>query len=317
MPEPDLGHSPTIPTTPETLKTLSAESNGCLDQSPAEGLRGSSLGASAEPFALAGASVGNEPTVRGEQFQGSRGDLQGQGSDARQRGGAPFLVLEGTSHTRGEGWTLRDEPCPLASWVNAHDQTGEVYGPATCKNARCRRCSRMVSARTFALARSAMADLPKGNRVRFMTLTRAPETWEGTRKRMQDLAQYLRRQEIGLDWLWVVERGERTGMKHVHAVQWGPEKIPWEQLLDWWGHRVEVQAARAATDYLGKNVVRYLGKGLDGEGQDIEAHMNLNGGRAAHWSRGFYAGMSRKGFAAAHPWDELEHLGRHYVEGQR
>lgn len=175
----------------------------------------------------------------------------------------------------------------------------------------------MVSARTFALARSALTDLPEGNRVRFVTLTLAPEQWDDVRKRMKDLVQYLRRQGVEVQWLWVVEEGEQTGMKHIHAVQWGPQKIPWQDLLGWWGHRVEIAAARAAMGYLSKNVVRYLGKGLDGEGEDIEAHMNLNGGRAAHWTRGFYAGLSREAFAAAHPWDELEHVGRHYVEGQR
>lgn len=134
---------------------------------------------------------------------------------------------------------------------------------------------------------------------------------------MKDLAQYLRRQGIRVQWLWVVEEGEQNGMKHVHAVQWGPERIPWEDLLSWWGHRVQIEAASAAMGYLGKNVVRYLGKGLDGEGADIEAHMNLNGGRAAHWSRGFFAGMSREAFARAHPLPGVYFLDRHYVEGQR
>lgn len=134
---------------------------------------------------------------------------------------------------------------------------------------------------------------------------------------MQDLAQYLRRQGIQVQWLWVVEEGEKNGMKHIHAVQWGPEKIPWEDLLGWWGHRVQIEAARAATDYLGKNVVRYLGKGLDGDRAEIEAHMNLNGGRAAHWTRHFFAGMSRKAYNQTYRLPGTFWLDHRYVEGQR
>lgn len=215
------------------------------------------------------------------------------------------------------GWSLRDEPCPVAGYVAMDRTTGEVPWEATCNSARCFRCSRVVSARTFAMARRALDQIPKGHRVRFITLTLAPEEWADLRKKMQDLVQYLRRRGIGVEWLWVVEQGEQTGMKHIHAVQWGPEKIPWEDLLGWWGARVQIEAARAASDYLGKNVVRYLGKGLDGERAEIEAHMNLNGGRAAHWTRHFFAGQSRKGFKESNRLPGLYFLDRVPVEGQR
>lgn len=136
--------------------------------------------------------------------------------------------------------------------------------------------------------------------LRFITLTLAPEDWQDVRRRMRDLVQHLRRQGIAVKWLWVVEEGSETGMKHIHAVQWG-DFIPWRDLLAWWGARVEIQASRDAFDYLGKNIIRYLGKGLDGDRDAIEGHMNLNGGRAAHWSRGFFNGLGRDAFAQAHP----------------
>lgn len=197
-----------------------------------------------------------------------------------------------------EPWTLREDACPLEGYAAVDWTTGEVAWSATCGSARCYRCSRMVSARSFALARRAIEEM-NPRYVRFLTLTLAPEEWQDVRLRMHNLVQYLRRQGIRVKWLWVVEVGA-GGMKHVHAVQWG-DFIPWEQLLSWWGARVQIEASKAAVGYLGKNVIRYLGKGLDGDREAIEDHMNLNGGRAAHWSRGFFAGMGRDEFARAHP----------------
>lgn len=221
--------------------------------------------------------------------------------------GAPFLVLEGRlqadegapEEAPRNAWTLRDDPCPLEGFAAVDWSTGEVAWSATCGSARCYRCSRMVSARSFALARRAVEEMsPK--HVRFITLTLAPEEWQDVRRRMQMLVEHLRRRGIRVKWLWVVEEGSQTGMKHIHAVQWG-DFIPWQDLLTWWGARVQIEASKAAVGYLGKNVIRYLGKGLDGDRQAIEGHMNLNGGRAAHWSRGFFAGMGRDEFARAHP----------------
>lgn len=308
------------PTHLDAQKTLSAESDGCRVQSPAEGLRGSSLGATPDVVSHVRASLDDEPSS-GEHHHGSAGLRQAEDDalEGRREAVAPFLVLEGRLEPRHDavGWSLREDPCPLTGYLAVDRSTGEVAWNATCNSARCFRCSRVVSARTFAMARRSLEDLPAGSRVRFITLTLAPERWEEVRHRMKMLARYFRRRGITVQWLWVVEEGERNGMKHVHAVQWGPEKIPWEDLLGVWGHRVQIESAHAAMGYLGKNVVRYLGKGLDGDRSSIEAHMNLNGGRAAHWSRGFFAGESREGFARSHRLPGTFWLDRHWVEGQR
>jgi hypothetical protein len=198
-----------------------------------------------------------------------------------------------------EGWSLRDGECPLEGFSAVDVTTGEVAWTATCGSARCYRCSRIVSARSFALARRALAEM-NPRYVRFITLTLAPEQWQDVRKRMKDLVQFLRSRGIAVKWLWVVEEGSENGMKHIHCVQWG-DFIPWQELLGWWGARVQIEAADAAVGYLGKNIIRYLGKGLDGDRDAIESHMNLNGGRAAHWSRGFFAGLGRDDFAREHP----------------
>jgi len=199
----------------------------------------------------------------------------------------------------GVGWSLRDDECPLEGALAFDRTTGEVAWRPTCKNARCRRCSRQVSAQTFALARRALEDT--NERVRFITLTRAPEGWEATRQAVRTWLQHLRRSGYDMHVLWVVEEGSETGMKHVHAVQWG-DFIPKAVLDESWPHGWnEIEGARAATNYLAKGVVRYVAKGLDGDGAEIEAHMNLNGGRAAHWSREFFAGQGRNAYRASKP----------------
>lgn len=203
----------------------------------------------------------------------------------------------------GVGWSLRDDECPLLGGISIDRTTGEVAWIPSCKNARCLNCSRRVSSRTFALARR-VADLEadSGGWVRFITLTRAPEGWQATRKAVQDWLQYLRRHGYGMHVLWVVEKGSQTGMKHVHVIQRG-HFVPKAVLEASWPHgSTQIAAARAAaSDYLAKGVIKYVGKGLDGEADEIEAHMNLNGGRAAHWSRGFFDGSSRDDFARRFP----------------
>lgn len=215
------------------------------------------------------------------------------------------LVLEGRLQTENDagGWTLRDDECPLEDAVSFDRTNGEIVFRPTCKNARCRRCSRQVSARTFALARR-LADIHSadGTWLRFITLTQAPEGWEATRQAMWTWLQHLRRLGYVMHVLWVAERGSDTGMKHVHVIQWG-DFIPITALEESWPHgSTQIAAARrAATDYLSKGVIKYVAKELDGDDAGILQHMNLNGGRAAHWSREFFLGVGRDDFGKAFP----------------
>jgi hypothetical protein len=198
-----------------------------------------------------------------------------------------------------DSWTLRDDPCPLEGALAMDRTTGEIAWRPTCKNARCRRCSRQVSAQTFALARRALED--SGERVRFITLTLAPEGWQATRQAMWEWLQRCRRAGYVMNVLWVVEEGSETGMRHIHVVQTG-SYVPKAFLSDSWPFgSTQIEGARAATNYLAKGVVRYVAKGLDGDGASIEAHMNLNGGRAAHWSNEFFDGKGRNAYRAANP----------------
>jgi hypothetical protein len=226
--------------------------------------------------------------------------LQAVERELAERRGSTELVLEGRMQTepQGSGWTLRDDECPLEGALSFDRTTGEVVWRPTCKNARCRRCSRQVSAQTFALARKALEGV---ERVRFITLTQAPEGWDATRQAMWTWLQHLRRLGYAMRVLWVVEEGSENGMRHVHVIQWG-SFIPKHVLDASWPYGFnEIEGARAATNYLAKGVVRYVAKGIDGDGESIEEHMNLNGGRPAHWSRDFFAGQGRNAYRQANP----------------
>lgn len=199
----------------------------------------------------------------------------------------------------GVGWSLRDDECPLEGAIAFDRTTGEVAWRPTCKNARCRRCSRQVSAQTFALARRAVEE---EKRLRFITLTQAPEGWEETRLAVKTWRRNLHRHGVAGQGLWVVERGSETGMKHVHVVQHGPKKIPLEILDASWPYGfTQIESARAAVDYLGKGVMRYVAKGIDDGAESLTEHMDINGGRAAHWTTGFFAGMGRNAYREANP----------------
>lgn len=199
----------------------------------------------------------------------------------------------------GVGWSLRDDECPLTGAIAFDRTTGEVAWRPTCKNARCRRCSRQVSAQTFALARRAVEDAP---RLRFITLTRAPEGWQNTREALKYFRKSLGRHGVAGESLVVIERGSETGMKHAHLVQHGPRKIPIPLLEAAWPYgSTQIESAHAAINYLGKGVLRYVAKGIDGGAESLTEHMDINGGRAAHWSTGFFDGMGRNAYREAHP----------------
>lgn len=215
------------------------------------------------------------------------------------------------------GWSFNGLDCPHAGRVVFDRNTGEAAWSASCKNARCERCSRRFSRRTFALARTALDGcashrsgevcepcrqrVPK--RVRFITLSTAEPlgSWQDWRIALRNWRRNLERHGVAGEMLYVRENGSVTGMQHVHVVQTGPRKIPMQVLDESWPFGMtNIQSARQAVDYVGKQVLRYVGKGADAR-ETIESHMNLNGGRAAHWTRGFFWGQGRDDFARVHP----------------
>lgn len=237
-------------------------------------------------------SLGGPSAVRGTTLGGG------------PEGVAPLGLLEKEEWSQRKEWSLRSY-CPLDHLSAFDPQTGEFvpgFDPR-CKNPRCYRCARAYVGRTFALARLALDHV---DRSRLVTFTLASQTdadswtwadWQEARKVQR---RNLRRKGLAYESLSVVEEGSDNGRPHMHDVQHG-SFIPKDVLSASWPHGMTniKSAASAGASYLSKSALPYLAKNASAEGSDdaLVDHMNLNGGRAEHHTRGFYAGMSREAFA--------------------
>jgi len=98
-------------------------------------------------------------------------------------------------------------------------------------------------------------------------------------------------------------------MIHVHALQHG-DFLPQRALADWWGRRVDIRkvsdvdgAARYTTKHAANRVVSYTMKNT---GRALQEHLDLNGGRGVHTSRGYLRGLrSDDVWRILHPASEL------------
>lgn len=127
---------------------------------------------------------------------------------------------------------------------------------------------------------------------RFVTLTQAPDSWQAVRQRMRTLTMRVRRAGYRCEWAWTVEKGAKTGMVHIHALQHG-SYVPQAALQDLWGRIVHVRAirgARSAAGYAMKEAGRVAGYAMKGTHAQLLDHLDLNGGRGCHLSRGYLRG---------------------------
>jgi hypothetical protein len=160
--------------------------------------------------------------------------------------------------------------------------TGERF-PGACKVYRCPRCG-PVKARAY--GQLAAASRPE----RFVTLTRAGETWPDVRRHMQLFVEAVRRLEYDWQAFWAVEENPLHTGHHVHALQHG-DYIPQAVLQEAWGAIVHIERIEAVLEQQGRTALyvikgtgaaNYVTKGTTG---DLVAHLGRNGGRTAHWSR--------------------------------
>jgi hypothetical protein len=128
---------------------------------------------------------------------------------------------------------------------------------------------------------------------RFLTLTQAPGEWQRLRQKVRKLRMKMAADGYRAEWAWVVERGSRTGMIHVHALQHG-SFIPQRYLQDRWGSIVHISrisdvdsAVKYTTKHAANRVVRYT---LKQAAAELDAHLDLNGGRGIHLSRRYLHG---------------------------
>ena len=184
--------------------------------------------------------------------------------------------------------------CPRRPFWMVRDDDG-LRTPASCDSYRCDVCGPRKAFASAALATAAVRAAP---RARFVTLTQAPDDWQARRWELNKLRRRLRAAGYSWEHAWATEKGSKTGMIHVHALQWG-DYVPQDQLQDAWGHRVDIRAIHSdgIGAYVSKDALKVAGytiKGTRASAQGMAEFLELNGGRALHWSRGFLHGMTKR-----------------------
>lgn len=168
--------------------------------------------------------------------------------------------------------------------------------PASCDAYRCPVCGPRKARTSAALATYALRQSHGG---RLVTLTLAPGDWQSRRQKIRDLRRWALAN--GWDWemFWATEANPKGTGVHVHGIQTGRQKIPQASLQDRWGHIVDIRRVRtpAAGAYVVKEAMRvagYVVKNGTESAEALDAHLALNGGRAAHWTRGFLGGLTKR-----------------------
>lgn len=195
---------------------------------------------------------------------------------------------------------LPSEICPKRPyWVVAKEKPDLRY-PASCDAYRCGICGPRKAEQSAAIMTWAIREARRrGLRTRLITGTQAPEEWQQRRQKVRDLRRWAV-DELGVEFEmgWATERGGQTGMIHVHGIQHGSQKVPQKALQARWGAIVDIRQVRtpAAGVYAVKEALRvagYVSKGAT-DVATLSDHLDLNGGRAAHWTRGFLFGLTKR-----------------------
>lgn len=210
--------------------------------------------------------------------------------------GAAVSSLDTTSETVGEAY----RECPRREsrlLVDYNDPSRWIK--TGCDAYVCPFCG-PHKARSF--ARGASWVLTEQKRSRFVTLTNAPGEWQARRQKVRDLTRRIKSEGLHSEIAWTTEIGSKTGMVHVHALQWG-DYLPQQELQEWWGSIVDVRAVKVTHKAVGEYVTKsahgvgqYISKGAAAE---YDTWRDLNGGRPLHSSRGFFMGLGVRGAVKA------------------
>jgi hypothetical protein len=93
-----------------------------------------------------------------------------------------------------------------------------------------------------------------------------------------------------IEMAWTIEKGA-AGNLHVNVLERGPSKLPQRELQRTWGGIVHIQrikGGRGVAGYAMKEAMRVSGYSVKNAADHLGAHLELNGGRLAHWSRGYF-----------------------------
>lgn len=201
------------------------------------------------------------------------------------------------------GRTVFENPtlCPrvnheICFWLNVF--TGQRR-PASCGAARCEVCGpREAWRKSVIISDGGKSGPPK----RYAVLTQFPEDWQQGRQKMRNFRRYLQRRGFAWEHAWTIEPNPKGTGHHVNVLQKG-SYVPQALLQDVWGAIVHVQAIRGATGaqavgkYSLKEARRVAGYSLKNgaQGGDVtRAHLEANGGRLVHLSRGYLGGLTQE-----------------------
>jgi hypothetical protein len=188
-------------------------------------------------------------------------------------------------------------------WVQALERP-EMRFPASCDTYSCQICGPRKAQQAAAVMTWALRHVEVPSRARFFTFTLASQEWPALRLKVRQARRILVNE--GYDWEtgWAREAGSLNGMLHIHGVQHGRHKVPQARLQDLWGARVDIREVKNLRDKSGAatytvkealKVAGYVSKGATaGDADSLGEHLALNGGRPAHWSRGFLHGMTKR-----------------------
>lgn len=176
--------------------------------------------------------------------------------------------------------------CPKQPYVLVDRADPTKRMPLPCGRYACETCRpAKINERVRVMAfGAAYAD-----RVRMVTLTQLPATWQQARGQVRDFARRVRK-AYRFEWAWAIEENPRLTGYHLHALQWG-EYVPQRRLSQLWGgRRVWIDEVKSdAGGYFLKcaKVGGYMSK-------HIGLHLDINGGRALHMSRGYLHGLTTR-----------------------
>lgn len=188
-------------------------------------------------------------------------------------------------------------------WVTPLERP-DLRFPASCDAYACDLCGPRKAQQAAAVMTYAMRTVPEGSRARFVTFTLADQEWPALRQKVRNARRLLVAEGYDWEWAWAREAGAQTGMLHLHGCQHGRHKVPQDRLQDLWGARVDIRAVKGLRDrhgaaaYTVKEALRVAGyatKGATaGDASALAEHLALNGGRPAHWTRGFLHGKTKR-----------------------
>ena len=164
--------------------------------------------------------------------------------------------------------------CPKKPYRLQCTQNAALVFPASCDSWRCPVCG----ARKLIHHADVISFAARQHRtLTLLTLTAAPANWNNRRVKIRNLRRGLARRGVVLELAWATEPNSE-GL-HVHGLAQGQIRLG--PVAEVWGARVDARPVNPAE---ARGVLGYM---LKRGFRDLEDHLDLNGGRGVHYTRGF------------------------------